>query len=162
MGLHLYASPGGIHFTYQEARVRLFRFQMQMYFTIVQGQSIPKVTPPKTSGLDGNGVFADVLVRCLVRRGHWPWPCDDGDRREPCCHQETPQATKKQRRPRPTPRCSWEDYPAQVWELHLGPPSHRDPSPTVLRPRFCDDLFWEAHASECLWSVTYAGDGTAI
>lgn len=74
MGLHLYASPGGIHFTYQEARVRLFRFQMQMYFTIVQGQSIPKVTPPKASGLDGNGVFADVLVRCLVRRGHWPWP----------------------------------------------------------------------------------------
>lgn len=37
-----------------------------------------KVTPPKGSGLDGNGVFADVLVRCLVRRRHWPWPCDDG------------------------------------------------------------------------------------
>lgn len=61
MGLHSYASPDKINFTNREARVRLFRFQTQLYFTIVQGQNIPKVTLPKASGLDRNGVFAGVL-----------------------------------------------------------------------------------------------------
>lgn len=75
---------------------------------------------------------------------------------------KTTQAIKMRKRQRPTPRYSQEDYPAQVWELQLGAPSPEDLSSTVLTPQFWDDLFWEAHGSECLWSVTYAGDRTAI